>query len=162
MRKRTSIGWIATVVAAMLAGLAGAGVPAEAAPGCWATTCSGQPGGGLGCQDDAYVVAGYRVPATPAGRRTEADLWYSPGCHAAWGEYFTDDPDDIRDAALYWTDEYGGPEHRELVNVLGPGDYRTTMVAWDASVKFCAEHNGQDPDMDLANSPDVNLCSRWR
>jgi hypothetical protein len=145
---------VATVVAAPSA--------VSAAAGCWGNGCEGELAANFGCQDDAYVVASVTVPAVQAPNRAEMDLWYSPACHAVWGEYYTTYSPDSRDIGLYSSDSYGSVEHNVRVAVIGQGDYRTTMTGWDGSVKACAEHNFVDPDLDLANDPNWNLCTRWR
>lgn len=123
---------------------------ATVTPSCWAVSCEDQYATDVGCQDDAYVVAAFQIPDAQASRPSEVDLWYSPACHAAWGEYYTTDPQDSRVVVLYGLPEYGGVESGPYQTVFGAGDYRTTMLDWDDSVKFCAQPGG------------VDLCTRWR
>lgn len=123
---------------------------AAATPSCWGVTCEDQYAADMGCQDDAYVVASFQMTDPQASQPPEADLWYSPACHAGWGEYYTTDPQDSRVVVLYSEPEYGGVESGIDVTVFGAGDNRTTMLDWNNSLKFCAEPGG------------IDLCTRWR
>ena len=57
---------------------------AMASPGCSYDNCNGLSPSDQGCTADAYPIAFVIVGNTQPG--PEADIYYSPGCHAVWGE----------------------------------------------------------------------------
>jgi hypothetical protein len=125
------------VVAGLLAVLPAQ--PASAAVGCTYTACEGHLATAEGCDADAYPIASALVndPAVPVP--PQLDLWYSPACRAVWGEYVTTDTSQFQHIYLTVQAQYGGVSTTPVdLTVDGQdGDYRTTMISWNNSIRFC-------------------------
>jgi hypothetical protein len=136
-----------------------------------AADCGGGPCEGLdpkttGCinDPDKYALGGFsftdyrQTPVPPP--YGYGDFWYSPACHAVWGNYNTNDAGDSHQLALYKQAVYGGVEQAVVViGSHGPDEYFTTMVSWDSSVKFCGQNKTLgDPDA-YANATSDYKCT---
>ncbi|MBG6139102.1 hypothetical protein [Longispora fulva] len=145
--------------------------PASATPPtCSGATCEGKLAANYGCGADAYGIAGYGVADSnfPDPENTppkiHGELMYSPLCDAVWGEYVTINPNDNHQIVMFVSDQYGGPYRTVQEQVNGLGGWQTTMVRWTTnSIKYCAIHDGVDPDVNHdARYGGLNVCSRWR
>lgn len=129
--------------------------PANAAlvASCHGITCESFKAADKGCTDDAYIVHGVVAPdVVPEGNVT-VDLYYSPACHAAWGEYNTpslSDPSFVRLSSQ----PYSGGDQTLKFTVLATQFHNTltTMVNWDDSITFCVAHGGGG----------LIACTEWR
>jgi hypothetical protein len=129
------------------------GLPVWAAPGCQAGSCDGQNPRTTGCIADAYAVGGVNFPdpaSTP--KAAHLDIYYSPGCRAAWGEFNTDSPNQVQLNFIAEL-EYGGPAYYLPApsTVTSPGPYDTLMSDWSQSFQFCANEGAA-----------VSACTTWR
>jgi hypothetical protein len=129
-----------------------------AAASCHAESCVGKSPSGYGCTDDGYRVAGFVVTGTtvPEGaRKPDVDLWYSPACEAAWGHYFSTLTNENRQVTVEWLAPYGGlanPADFLQIRTFEPGEFVTTMVAWNNSIRICAHPSGATG----------STCTGWR
>src|SRR4051794_12121858 len=139
--------------------------PAAATPSCRGATCTGYLAADKGCVTGAFAIAGFQITDPTIADQPRGDLYYSPACQAAWGEYHTDPDLDGRMLTLYLQPMIGGVESAAYrINDIEDEKTITTMISWmDHSVKFCAFAN-YDPDLRSNNgSLDLsNVCSRWR
>jgi hypothetical protein len=80
---------------------------------------------------------------------------YSPTCDAAWGHYWSNNPDENRTVRVEWLPPYGGlPGLNDSVGrtTVGPIEYDLPMVPWGHSIRICAQ-----PDYNMSET-----CSGWR
>jgi hypothetical protein len=149
---------VAAVAGAVLAVSTGLTSPASAAtPTCSGAGCDGKDVSTTNCHDArAYAIDGYH-----SGDHTIIfDLWYSPSCHAMWGDY-QNNSSSTGLASLYGVAPYSGTgEAKELYfksTGAGQGDVSTTLVNSIQSVKFCWHTTKGLPD-------DTNnfTCTGWR
>ncbi|MCW2502922.1 MAG: hypothetical protein JWO79_1206 [Actinomycetia bacterium] len=106
------------------------------------TTCYGQSCQGLdptaaGCNADAFAITGTLVKTyTSNVPMAQVDVYYSPSCHAGWGESV-----DKSGGASFYTSIaiYSGPAGGAF-NTVAP----RKMINWDNSIKMCVT-TGETP-----------------
>src|SRR5689334_790607 len=70
-----------------VSGLAAVAAPAYAAPTCYELSCNNLEVASTNCKTEAYAIDGTAVKDANGNVLQEADLWFSPSCHAFWGEW---------------------------------------------------------------------------
>ncbi|WP_213011985.1 hypothetical protein, partial [Paractinoplanes toevensis] len=92
------------------------------------------------------------------------DLWYSPTCHAFWGEYNQKAEGGVT-LGLWGISPYGGSGYLKSLdffsNFTGPGVWTTKLYNSMQSVKFCwtqQGHGGDGGDTQTA----IGGCTKWR
>jgi hypothetical protein len=129
--------------------------PANAAvvASCHGITCESFKTTDKGCTDDAYIVHGVQEGGVVPDGNVTVDLYYSPTCHAAWGEYNTPSLADPSLVKLF-SQPYSGGDL--AVKFTWPAiqfhNTLTTMVNWDDSMRFCVAHGGGE----------LIACTEWR
>jgi hypothetical protein len=160
-RQIFTVGATAVAVAAITLGPAvtqatkpAAEAPAAALASCSGESCRGKDPVEQGCNGDQTVqIAAFAIPNEP--RPSDVTLFYSPTCDAAWGHYYTNDPDENRWITLQALPPYGtapGPNDEFVTQTWGVADYDTKMVPWGNSVRICASPGANGNDQ----------CSGWR
>src|SRR3954469_7518847 len=86
--------------------------PAAATPSCRGATCTGSLAADKGCVTGAFAIAGFQITDPTIADQPRGDLYYSPACQAAWGEYHTDPDLDGRMLTLYLQRKNGGRGER--------------------------------------------------
>ncbi|MEV6814673.1 hypothetical protein [Micromonospora sp. NPDC051296] len=115
-----------------------------------------------GCLDGAFAITGFTLRDPDVTQQSRGDLYYSPACKAMWGDFTVYETYSPLFPQLWTQPEYGGVNQLAASTTMyGPGNFTTAMVDWQQSVKFCASHNGVDPDMDW-DSQGYNACTGWR
>jgi hypothetical protein len=155
MIRRAAMAAVAGVVLAVITGLTS---PASAAtPTCSGAGCEGKDVSTTNCHDaKAYAIDGYH-----SGDSTIVfDLWYSPSCHAMWGDYQSNSVTPGL-ASTYGIAPYSGTGEAKEINqkTTGPGqgDSSTTLVSSLQSVKFCLHTKAGLPD-----GTNDFTCTGWR
>jgi hypothetical protein len=151
---------VAAVAGAVLAVIAGLSSPASAAtPSCTGASCDGKDVSTTNCHDArAYAIEGRHVDGDPV----VFDLWYSPSCHAMWGDYqiTAEAPGFV---SLYGVAPYSGSgEAKEVyVKQTSPSinDLSTTLVNSMQSVKLCWHTTPGLPQSDFSVAG--FLCTGW-
>ena len=161
MKKR--IAAYAAAIGMAVTGLAGVATPALAAPSCYEQSCNGTAVAGTNCTSDAFGIDGFKVLDGTTTLQT-IDLWYSPSCHAFWGEYKQNDEGGVT-LGLWGISPYGGSGYSRPLDIYesfyGPGVWTTELFNSMQSVKFCwtqAGLGGDAGDGQLA----LGGCTRWR
>jgi hypothetical protein len=160
MRKGTGM---AAVVWLTLAAAAGFAAPAAAAtPTCFGATCNGKDVNTTNCATGAFAIDGFK---TTSGSTTDMtiDLWYSPVCHAMWGEFRSFIGGGVS-TSLRAVAPYSGSGTSRLLSqafVNGITGYSTPLYDWQQSIKFCWSQNPGDPGDDSQRTA-VGGCTRWR
>jgi hypothetical protein len=150
---------VAAAVTGVILAAIGLATPAAAAtPTCSGASCDGQVVTTTNCNDSrAYAIDG----VTNSGMALT--LWYSPSCHAMWGDY------QLTDSGAAWIQmwavaPYGGSgEARSLVNlnVSGPTSHiSTTLFNSIQSIELCWNQQQTIPPADGSQGP--YACTRWR
>jgi hypothetical protein len=112
--------------------------PAMAAVHCDGSGCNGKKITETDCMTRAYAIGGLEVKFS-SKTVARADLWFSPSCHAMWGDYNASDGEMFASVELQTQPEYGGVNAVPFSEYLrGPGNVTTTMVDWQQSVRVCA------------------------
>jgi hypothetical protein len=127
--------------------------PVWGAPPCRASTCDGLNPVAAGCTADAYAVGGADFPDPDSTLRPAAlDIYYSPGCQTAWGEFNTTANNQVQLNFIAEL-EYGGPAYYLPAPAVtaGAGSYDTAMSLWSQSFQFCANEGAA-----------VSACTTWR
>lgn len=113
--------------------------PASAAVHCDGSGCNGKKITDTDCMTRAYATSGVQVTNSAKKVVATVDLWFSPSCHAMWGEYNATDADVFASVDLETQPEYGGVNVQRFSELLrGPGHITTTMTDWQQSVRVCA------------------------
>ncbi|WP_157747121.1 hypothetical protein [Micromonospora echinofusca] len=138
-------------------------VPAApaAAASCAGAGCNGKMAAAQGCTADAFVIVGFTLNDPDVSAQPHGDLWYSPTCRAMWADFNVPEASTLISAQLWTQPEYGGMNQLAASSNLSEGNWTSSMVDWQQSVKFCGSHKGTDPDMDLP-SGGYNACTAWR
>jgi hypothetical protein len=149
---------VAAVTGVILAAIGLATPAAAATPTCSGASCDGKVVTTTNCNDSrAYAIDGIT-----AGSITLA-LWYSPSCHAMWGDY------KLTGSGTAWMSMFGvapysgSGEARSLysVNASGPTtDISTTLFNSIQSIEFCWNQQPGMPPADGSEGP--YGCTRWR
>ncbi|WP_343449753.1 hypothetical protein [Micromonospora oryzae] len=115
-----------------------------------------------GCLTGAFVTAGFTLNDPEVSQQTRGDLWYSPTCKAMWADFNSPEVYSPIYGQLWVQPEYGGVNTLAAsTQMISPGNWTSTMVDWQQSVKLCGSHQGTDPDMGFPTQG-YNACSAWR
>lgn len=144
IRQRVFVMLVSTVLAVI--GSVVPGVPASAAVHCDGNGCNGRKIGDTDCKNQAYAIAGMAV--SPAGQVLgRGDLWFSPTCHAMWGDFNATSENFFGEIRLVTQPEYGGLNKTVFSETLhGVGNVTTTLIGWQQSVQLCG----------------AGTCTAWR
>jgi hypothetical protein len=148
-----------------VSGVVGIATPALAAPTCYELSCNNLELTSTNCKSDAFAIDGTALKDSSGNLRHEANLWFSPSCHAFWGDWNQKDQGGV-DIALWSIAEYAeGSGYKRLLDSFpqfsGPGVWTTKLYSSRASVKFCWTQAGQGGDMgDVVT--DLGACTKWR
>ncbi|GIF24400.1 hypothetical protein BJ973_007880 [Actinoplanes tereljensis] len=146
-----------------ISGLVGLATPALAAPSCYEQSCNNTAVAGTNCTSGAYGIDGFKVVDGTTTLQT-VDLWYSPTCHAFWGEYNQKDAGGV-DLALMGISAYGGIGYSRALDTYdgfnGPGVWTTKLYNSMQSVKFCWTQQGMGGDGGDSQTA-IGGCTRWR
>ena len=144
----------AATAALAVSGLLGYATPAAAAT-CFEATCDGKVLANTDCATNDYSIDDFFV-----GSDQSIALWYSPGCHAFWGEYNLTTSGGTS-VALYGIPLLGGYSVvlDQYVSFSGPGKWETKLHTSKQSAKFCWSQQPGDPgDSQTA----IGGCTKWR
>lgn len=141
-RKLTAL--LVGVVVAAICVIAVPAQPARAAS-CSGASCHGKDWAAQGCKSGAYPITGVTlmspIPNDNGEYKTpvvQLDIWYSPACHAAWGEYLKKSAGTgMTLHSAYYVSPIGGNSKPMQTG---------KMIHWDNSIKMCATDDESEPD----------------
>jgi hypothetical protein len=158
--KRRIAAYVAAVSLAV-SGLVGIGSPAQAAsPTCYELNCNNLDVLSTNCTTTAFAIDGWVLADEDTGATVfSGDLWFSPFCHAFWGE-FDSKSDGGVDIGLWGIREYGGNGYQDSLDLysdfFGAGHWTTKLRSSRRSVKFCWTQAGMGGDTGIGE------CTKWR
>ena len=162
MKRRTAA--YAAAISLAVSGLTGVGSPALAAtPTCYELNCNNLDVLSTNCTTGAYAIDGWVLQDGSTTMQT-GDLWFSPFCHAFWGEYDSKTEGGV-DVGLWGIPEYGGNGYIDALdlysNFYGVGHWTTKLRSSRRSVKFCWTQAGLGGDAGDTGDT-IGACTKWR
>lgn len=157
----------AAALSLAVSGLLAVASPAMAAtPTCYELNCNKLDLSSTNCLTSAYAIDGWVLKdADGEGHDQTGDLWFSPLCHAFWGEYDSDAAGGV-DIALWGIPEYGGLGYIDSLDFYGsfngPGHWTTKLFSSRRSIKFCWTQAGMGGDTGDSSSTVPGECTKWR